>query len=241
MKIYPAIDLIGGQVVRLAKGDYQKKTVYGEDPLTTAQDFQKQGAEYLHVVDLDGAKDPEKRQVDLIGRIVRETGLKVQTGGGIRSLRDAANLLDQGVDRIIIGSMAVKNQSETLDIIKSLGAEHITLGLDVQLIDQKPMVAIHGWQEVSTTSADQLLKIYQTAGVTNILCTDISKDGMLTGPNFDLYRQLQQNWPDLDFIASGGIHSLDDLAHLKQDNTSGVIIGKALYEGRFNLKEALQC
>mgnify|MGYP001170807972 FL=1 len=103
------------------------------------------------------------------------------------------------------------------------------------------MVAIHGWQEVSTTSADQLLKIYQTAGVTNILCTDISKDGMLTGPNFDLYRQLQQNWPDLDFIASGGIHSLDDLAHLKQDNTSGVIIGKALYEGRFNLKEALQC
>lgn len=237
MIIYPAIDLINGQCVRLHKGDFAQQTTYETDPVDVAKIYKRNGAEWLHVVDLDGAKSPENRQTDLIAKIIRESSLKVQTGGGIRSLADVQTLIDAGAHRVIIGSLAVKTPALVKKIIADFGADHICLAADVLEENGVYKIAVSGWQESSSVNLDDFLTDYQEAGIQHILCTDISKDGTMQGCNVDLYDDLIAKFPDLSIQASGGISRLQDLTAL---NTNGVIIGKALYEGVFTVSEALE-
>ena len=238
--IYPAIDLINGQVVRLKEGDFARKTSYSDDPVAMAKGFQDEGASLLHVVDLDGAKDGKARQTKLISQIAQSTNLALQVGGGIRSLDDAKKLIDAGVDRVVIGSLAVKDPEAFIKIAEAVGPERLTLGLDCHLTESgEAMVAASGWQETSKVSADDLLGRYTSLGVKRVLCTDIKKDGMLAGPNFELYEKLSAKYPDLEFLASGGVSGKEDVTKLAKTGAFGVIIGKALYEGRLQLKEVL--
>ena len=242
MKIYPAIDMINGQVVRLTKGLFDQKTVYDNDPISMAKKFEELGCEYLHVVDLDGAKKGEPAQTDLVQQIAQSTNLKLQVGGGVRTSEHVQQLLQSGVDRVIIGSLAVKNIPLTKRIFETFGGDRITLGLDVSMNESGiPMVATHGWQEVSNLSAEDVLNEYLTLGLTQVLCTDISRDGTLTGPNFELYKELSLRFPTVNFLASGGLKSLEQVKALKADQVGGAIIGKAIYEGTLDLKEALLC
>jgi phosphoribosylformimino-5-aminoimidazole carboxamide ribotide isomerase len=239
-RIYPAIDLIGGEVVRLTQGAFDQVTTYDLDPVTVAASYRKAGAAYLHIVDLDGARNPRQRQFSLIQKIVQSSGLCVQTGGGIRSYGDVAGLLDCGVDRVIIGSLAVQDPQATQAILQRVSPARITLGLDVkQGEDGIYRVATHGWQKLSLQSADEILSFYRDLGVGVVLCTDVSRDGTGTGPNFELYRDLMQRYPEMDFIASGGVGSTNDVEEAKKMQLYGIIIGKALYEKKFDLREVL--
>jgi len=242
IKIYPAIDLINGEVVRLTKGDFAQKTVYGQDPLAVAKQFAADGAEYLHMVDLDGAKAGRPIQTEIFSRIVQETSLKLQVGGGIREMSHVETLMNAGVDRVILGSLAVKDSLLAKQIFEVFGGNRITLGLDV-LIDEAgvPLVATHGWQKVSNLSAEKVLTEFVTMGLDQVLCTDISRDGTLTEPNFELYARFKKHFPTVTFLASGGITSVDQIVKLKASNVGGAIIGRALYEGHIDLKEALRC
>ena len=242
MIIYPAIDLRGGRVVRLTEGRFDQEKSYGDDPLAVAKTFAAAGATWLHVVDLDGAKDPTKRQTPRVEKIARTCGLRVQTGGGIRDESQIAMLLAAGVQRVIIGSVAVKQPEVVRGWLKKFGADKVILSPDVRLAaDGTPRVAAAGWQEGTGLALDDFLNGYLTAGLTHILCTDISRDGKLTGPNTTLYAQLVKNFPALQIQASGGVSSLDDLRGLKTTGCAGAIVGRALYEKRFTLKEALAC
>lgn len=241
MRIYPAIDLIDGQVVRLTKGHFDQKTIYNQDPLAVAKGFEHLGSRYLHIVDLDGAKQSAPQQTEIISKIVKETQLKVQVGGGIRKLEHVETLLGLGVDRVIIGSMAVKDRALCSQIMKKFGGERITLGLDVFLKEQGAMVATHGWQEVSEVRASELIEFYAEFGLSQVLCTDISRDGTLSSPNFELYESLSETYPDLVFLASGGVKTADQIYDLKDRGVGGAIIGKAIYEGTLDLSEVLQC
>jgi phosphoribosylformimino-5-aminoimidazole carboxamide ribotide isomerase len=242
MIIYPAIDLRGGRVVRLTEGKFDQEKSYGDDPLAVAQGFKAAGATWLHVVDLDGAKDPAKRQTPLVERLAQESGLRVQTGGGIRDEAQVAALLKAGVRRVIVGSLAVRQPELVRGWIKSFGPEHIILSPDVRLDEAGiPRIAAAGWQETTGVALDDFLHDYLAAGLIHILCTDISRDGKLTGPNSTLYAQLVQRFPSLQIQASGGVSSLDDLRVLKTTGSAGAIVGRALYEKKFTLEEALAC
>lgn len=242
MIIYPAIDLRGGRVVRLTEGKFDQEKSYGDDPLAVAQDFAASGATWLHVVDLDGAKDPAKRQTALVEKIARGSGLRMQTGGGIRDESQIAALLAAGARRVIIGSLAAKQPDLVRGWLKQFGPESIILSPDVRLdADGTPRVAAAGWQESTGLALDDFLNGYLAAGLVHILCTDISRDGKLTGPNSALYAQLVKKFPSLQIQASGGVSSLDDLRVLKTTGSAGAIVGRALYEKKFTLKEALAC
>ncbi len=242
MKIYPAIDLMGGKVVRLAQGRFDQKTTYHDDPLEVARGFSSQGATYLHVVDLDGARQGQPMQVALLRDIARVVPLKLQVGGGIRTLEHVSRLIDSGIERVVIGSLAIQDPKLTKRIFETFGGERLTLGLDVMLDESgEPRVATHGWQQVSSVSAHEVLDRYLSMGLSQVLCTDISRDGMMTGPNFQLYQKLQVQYPHLTLLASGGMHRLSDLERLSSLNVGGAIIGKALYEGTLSLEEALRC
>lgn len=242
MIIYPAIDLRGGRVVRLTEGKFDQEKSYGDDPLAVAKDFAAAGATWLHVVDLDGAKDPAKRQTALVERIARGCGLRLQTGGGIRDESQIAALLAAGAQRVIVGSLAAKQPALVRGWLKKFGAERIILSPDVRLdTDGTPRVAAAGWQESTGLALDDFLNGYLAAGLVHILCTDISRDGKLTGPNRTLYVQLVQKFSSLQIQASGGVSSLDDLRALKTTGSAGAIVGRALYEKKFTLKEALAC
>lgn len=236
MIIYPAIDLIGGKCVRLYKGDFEQKTTYAASPTDTAQRYKNEGAQWLHLVDLDGARDPQKRQIDIIGEIIKQSGLKVQTGGGIRSVGDVEALLKAGASRVVIGSLAVKNPVVTQDIFKSFGADKLCLATDVMPKGDQYMIAISGWQEESALTLHALIEDYLDVGLAHILCTDISRDGTMAGCNIALYQDVQKYFPCIQVQASGGVRSLDDLKNL---TTAGAIIGKALYEGVLTVKQAL--
>ena len=236
MILYPAIDLIDGKCVRLFKGDFEQKTTYDVSPFEVLETYKAEGAEWVHIVDLDGAKDSKNRQSDLMREISNESGLKIQTGGGIRSAEDVKVLLGLGVSRVVIGSMAVQKIDETKEIIKEFGADKVCIAMDVLPQEDKFYVAVHGWQEGSNVLLEDLIKDYQSVGLKHVLCTDISKDGTMTGCNFDLYKSLNEQFPDIKFQASGGVHALEDLKKL---NTGGVIVGKALYENVFTVKQAL--
>lgn len=242
MMIYPAIDLINGQCVRLYKGQFESKTVYNSDPRDVAKSYYDAGAQWLHLVDLDGAKNPQHRQGQIIGDIVRGAGLKIQTGGGIRSRDDAVQLFDLGVARIIIGSLAVSNPELTASLFHEFGAEKICLALDV-VPDHNGLfrVAVSGWQETSAQELTAVIDHYIHHGVQHLLCTDIARDGTMAGCNIALYQTLKRKFPMLNIMASGGVHTLDNLRELKQAGIDGAVIGKALYEGAFTLQEALSC
>lgn len=241
MQIYPAIDLSGGQCIRLTQGDFNQATIYESNPLLQAKKFIDQGATWLHMVDLDGAKDPAQHQLPLIEQIIEQTPLTIQTGGGIRSLEDVTIRLQAGVERVIIGSLAVQQPEVVEQILNVHGAAHIVLALDVFIEDEVPMVATHGWQQTSEKDLHQVIARFIDLGLKHVLCTDIHCDGTLMGPNFALYRSITERYPELAVQASGGVSQLEDLSQLREIGVNGVIIGKALYENRFTLSEALAC
>ncbi len=242
MIIYPAIDLRGGRVVRLTEGRFDQEKSYGDDPLAVARDFAAAGATWLHVVDLDGAKDPAHRQTELVVKLARDSGLRVQTGGGIRDDAQVAALLTGGAKRVIVGSLAARDPELVRGWLARFGGERIVLAPDVRLDAAGiPRVAAAGWQETTGLALDDFLRSYVDAGLVHILCTDISRDGKLTGPNTGLYAALVAKFPNLQLQGSGGVSSLDDLRALRAAGAAGAIVGRALYEKKFTLNEALKC
>ncbi len=240
MIIYPAIDLRGGRVVRLTEGKFDQEKSYGDDPLAVARGFRAAGAAWLHVVDLDGAKDPARRQIALVERLARESGLRMQTGGGIRDEAQIAAILAAGAERVIVGSLAVKDPALVKGWLKQFGPDRLILSPDVRLdATGTPRIAAAGWQESTGVALDDFLRDFLAAGLVHVLCTDISRDGKLTGPNTALYTELLRKFPALQLQASGGVSSLADLRALKAAGAPGAIVGRALYEGKFTLPEAL--
>lgn len=240
--IIPAIDLIDGCVVRLHQGDYGARRDYGEDPLARLQRYQASGAQLLHIVDLTGAKDPKARQIPLLRELLGNLSIPVQTGGGIRSAEDVRSLLDAGAARVVVGSAAVKRTDEVAGWMKTFGADKLVLALDVRINKAgNAEVAVSGWQENSGVLMDDLIRAFEPAGLRYVLTTDISKDGTLAGPNTALYAKLAQTFPNIDFQASGGIGSLDDIRAVSHTGAAGVIVGRALLEGKFTLEEAIEC
>lgn len=240
--IIPAIDLIDGCVVRLHQGDYGARRDYGEDPHARLQRYQASGAQLLHIVDLTGAKDPKARQIPLLRELLGSLSIPVQTGGGIRSADDVRSLLDAGAARVVVGSAAVKRTDEVAGWMKTFGADKLVLALDVRINKAgNAEVAVSGWQENSGVLMDDLIRAFEPAGLRYVLTTDISKDGTLAGPNTALYAKLAQTFPNIDFQASGGIGSLDDIRAVSHTGAAGVIVGRALLEGKFTLEEAIEC
>ena len=233
MELFPAIDLIDGCAVRLVKGDYAQKTIYSENPAAVARSFAAAGAKYLHVVDLEGAKDGGTPNLETIRTIVKESGLLVEVGGGIRSEEVIKTYLDAGVFRVILGTAAVQNPAFLEEMVRKYG-EKIAVGVDIK----DGRIAIHGWTEVSEESCFAFCEKLQKIGVKTIICTDISKDGTLTGPNVE-YTKLLTEKTGLDVIASGGVSCMDDLARLHECGIKGAIIGKALYEKKISLPDAV--
>lgn len=240
--IIPAIDLIDGCVVRLHQGNYGARRDYGEDPLVRLQRYQASGAQLLHIVDLTGAKDPKARQIPLLRELLGSLSIPVQTGGGIRSADDVRSLLDAGAARVVVGSAAVKRTDEVAGWMKTFGADKLVLALDVRINKAgNAEVAVSGWQENSGVLMDDLIRAFEPSGLQYVLTTDISKDGTLAGPNTALYAKLAQTFPNIDFQASGGIGSLDDIRAVSHTGAAGVIVGRALLEGKFTLEEAIEC
>ncbi len=241
MNIYPSIDILGGKCVRLLKGRFDQVTHYPRAPIEFAQAYADAGAKHLHIVDLSGAEASENRQFDLIKTIVEDSPLEVQVGGGIRCQAEVERLLELGVKRVVIGSLAVKDEPATRAIFEALGGDRITLAADVQWKDDAFRVATEGWTQTENITGFELIQRYQSAGLQHVLCTDIQKDGTLEGPNVALYQKLVQSYPGLQVQASGGVQGLSDLPKLRETGAHGVIIGKALLEQRFTLEEALRC
>lgn len=234
MKIYPAIDLRGGQVVRLTKGDYDQMTVYASDPAEIARGFAAQGAEYLHVVDLDGAKDGSLANFEAVTAIAKAADLFVEVGGGIRDMGRIEKYLSLGVDRCILGTAAVNNPAFLREALAEFG-KHIAVGVDAK----DGFVAVAGWLEVTEKRGVDFCCELRDMGVGTVIYTDIARDGMLSGPNHELYAQLSEI-SDLDVIASGGVTTVSDVQRLAATGIHGAIIGKALYTGRISLQEALE-
>ncbi|PSN07820.1 1-(5-phosphoribosyl)-5-[(5-phosphoribosylamino)methylideneamino]imidazole-4-carboxamide isomerase [Siccibacter turicensis] len=240
--IIPALDLIDGTVVRLHQGDYGQQRDYGSDPLPRLQAYQAQGAEVLHLVDLTGAKDPAKRQIPLLKTLVAGVSVPVQVGGGVRSEADVEALLNAGVARVVIGSTAVKSPEVVKQWFTRFGAEQLVLALDVRIDDAgNKQVAVSGWQENSGVTLEALVEQFLPVGLKHVLCTDISRDGTLAGSNVDLYKEVCARFPQVAFQASGGIGGLADISALTGSGVIGVIVGRALLEGKFTLTEAIQC
>lgn len=234
--IYPAIDIIDGKCVRLTKGDYNTKVVYDDDPLQMAQYFKSKGAEFIHIVDLDAAKNPANHNRKLIADIITQSGLKVQTGGGCRTEADVETLLALGAHRVIIGSAAVNHREEVFQWIKKYGTDKIVIGADV--VDQK--IATHGWQHVTDENIFDFITSYLAEGGTTFLCTDIAKDGMLAGASRQLYKDILQTFEDVQLIASGGVHDMGEVDLLRQMGMESIIIGKAIYEGKIQIDDLFE-
>lgn len=239
--IIPAIDLIEGKVVRLFQGDYGQKTEYQLDPIDVVHNYADAGASFLHIVDLTGAKDTKKRQIELISNMVATGRMKFQAGGGIRHKEDVEQLLQCGVERVVVGSLAVKEPETVMAWVREFGPQSIVLALDINIDkDGRRFIATHGWQENSGVQLDDLLAQFTSVGVAHVLCTDISRDGTLAGANEQLYKDVVQQFPSVSWQASGGIGSLDDIQRLKPTQVQNVILGRALLEGKFTLEEAIK-
>ncbi|EID2490280.1 1-(5-phosphoribosyl)-5-[(5-phosphoribosylamino)methylideneamino]imidazole-4-carboxamide isomerase [Campylobacter coli] len=237
--IIPALDLIDGQVVRLVKGDYEQKKVYKYDPLEKFREYENAGATWLHLVDLSGAKDPNKRQLALIEKLTNEVSVNLQVGGGIRTKEEIQALLDCGVKRVVIGSLAITNPTLCVEILQHFGSEAIVLALDT-ILKEDYMIAINAWQDTSDKRLLEVLEFYNIKGLKHILCTDISRDGTMQGVNARLYKLIHEIFPHICIQASGGVASLKDLENLK-GICSGVIVGKALLDGVFSVEEGIRC
>lgn len=234
MNIFPAIDLYDCKAVRLYKGDYNQMTVYSENPIEIARDFEKQGASFVHLVDLEGAKNGTTPNINTVKQIAQETSLFTEIGGGIRSLETIEKYISIGVDRVILGTAAVENEELLKEAVAKYG-DKIAVGVDIK----DGMVAVKGWLEKSSYDAFSFCEKMQNTGVKTLICTDISKDGAMKGTNLDLYRQLSEKF-EVDITASGGVSSIEDIKNLAEMKIYGAIIGKAYYIGAINLKEAIE-
>jgi phosphoribosylformimino-5-aminoimidazole carboxamide ribotide isomerase len=241
MIIYPAIDIIKSKCVRLYQGNFDLETVYSLEALSMAKKFVSEGASWLHLVDLDGADNPENSQLSVITEIIKETKVNVQTGGGIRTKSQVENLLTQGASRVIIGSMAVQHPKEVMEWFNYFGTDHLVLAFDVLNKDNQPMITTNAWKNISEYSLFDLIDTYLSVGLKHVLCTNIALDGTLGGPDFKLYDQIIKQFPSLSLQASGGIQSIDDIKLLQNKGLNGAIIGRALYENKFSLPEVLSC
>lgn len=240
--VIPAIDIRNARVVRLSQGDYARETVYDLPPLETAQRYARDGAQWLHLVDLDAARAGGYTLQPLLAGLRDSTALQVQTGGGIRSEREVEALLMLGVARVVVGTLAVREPDRVRGWIQDYGAERITLALDARQDAQGVWrLPVNGWTEASAQTLDELLQHYADAGLQHLLCTDITRDGMLGGFNLDLYRMLAQRWPMLQVQASGGVRSIGDVRAAREAGAGAAILGRALLEGRLDLAEALAC
>ena len=233
MLLFPAIDLYGGKAVRLLRGDYRQMTVYDNQPLNVARKFQEAGAKCLHVVDLEGAKEGTVPHLPLISEMLKKTSLFVEVGGGIRSDEILKQYMDIGVHRAILGTAAVEDEDFLIRSVQKYG-DRIAVGIDVR----NGYVSIRGWTEESAYTTDSFVEKMEKIGVSTVICTDISKDGAMKGTNVELYRHLS-SITKMNITASGGVSSIRDIQELNKLNLYGAILGKALYEGAFNLKEAL--
>lgn len=234
--IIPAIDIIDGKCVRLTKGDYDTKKVYNEDPVSVAKEFESYGIKRLHVVDLDGARSKHIVNDAVLRRITSETNLTVDFGGGIKTDDDVARAFDAGAHMITIGSIAVTDPERSLKWLEKYGPDSIVLGADVR----NGKVSINGWKEDSTEDLIPFLDKYLKAGIKNVLCTDISKDGMLQGPAIDLYKEVMKAYPTCQLIASGGVSGIEDIIALDKAGIPAVVFGKAIYEGRIDMREIMK-
>lgn len=233
IELIPAIDIINGQCVRLTKGDYDQKTVYRDSPAEVAREFEELGFKRLHVVDLDGAKSKHIVNTKVLQAITKTTHLRVDFGGGIKTDKDIETAFENGAEMVTVGSIAVTHPERFIAWLQKYGAERLILGADVR----NGKISINGWKEDSTEDLLPFLKKYIEAGVKNVLCTEISKDGTLQGPAIELYRSVMKEYPDLHLIASGGVSSIEDIQALNEAGIPAVVFGKAIYEGKINLKE----
>ncbi len=233
MRIYPAIDIIDGACVRLVQGDYSQKTKFADDPCEIAMRWQNEGGEFIHIVDLDGARNGEMSNFDLIVRIADKLNIPIEVGGGVRNMDCVEKYLDNGVNRVIIGTSALSNPDFVKEAVSKYG-ERIVVGIDAK----DGMVAVNGWEEVSTTSAIDLAKQMEKIGVKTIIYTDIATDGMLKGPNVQAMKEMTEA-VSIDVVASGGVSSAEDIARLKDTGVEGAIVGKALYTDALCLKDAI--
>jgi phosphoribosylformimino-5-aminoimidazole carboxamide ribotide isomerase len=233
IELIPAIDIIDGKCVRLSQGDYAQKTIYNENPVEIAKQFENIGIKRLHLVDLDGAKKGQIVNIKVLETIASKTSLVIDFGGGLKTNEDIERVFNAGATIATAGSIAVKNQSLFFNWVKKYGADKILLGADVK--DEK--IAIQGWLENTNISILDFIKENTNAGITTIFCTDISKDGMMQGPSLELYKKIITTYPSLNLIASGGVSSIEDLYKLNEIGCKGVIIGKAIYENKISVKE----
>lgn len=233
MRIIPAIDIIEGKCVRLSKGDYDTKKIYSENPLEVAKEFEAHGIQYLHLVDLDGAKSHHIVNHKVLDQIASQTELRIDFGGGLKSDDDLRIAFESGANQVTGGSIAVKDKEVFLGWLKKYGPDKIMLGADA--MNEK--VAVSGWLEESNEDLIPFIQSYQKKGIEYVICTDINKDGMLEGPSFELYKKILNKVPNLKLIASGGISEFDELPKLAQMGCEGTIIGKAIYENRISLKQ----
>lgn len=233
MNIFPAIDLIDKKAVRLYKGDYDKVTVYSDSPVEVAKDFERQGAEFLHVVDLDGAKDGQTPNFEVVRDIIENTNLKVEIGGGIRSMDTIEKYISIGVYRVILGTAATENPEFLKEAVLKYG-DKIAVGADIK----DGYVAIRGWLEKSKYTIDEFCEVLYDIGVKTVIVTDVTKDGAMQGTNHDLYKNLSEKF-NLSFVASGGVSAIDDVERLMKMNLGGAIIGKAIYTGDIDLASVI--
>lgn len=240
--IIPAIDLIQGKTVRLYQGSYDKTTEYQQTPLQLRDLYAEAGAGILHLVDLTGAKNAADRQLELLTTLMKNAPLPVQVGGGVRTAADVEQLLAAGASRVVVGSVAIREPETVQGWLRTYGGDKIVLALDVSINAKgDKTLPSHGWIEESTITLEQVLDGFIAAGAKHVLCTDISKDGTLQGPNVALYAELVQKYPQIQWQASGGVGSLADIKALKPTGVAGVILGRALLEGKFTVEEAIQC
>ena len=238
MKIIPAIDLRRGKCVRLLKGDFDKETEYSSNPVEIGRQFSGLDVSDLHIVDLDGALTGAQRNREIVAELVRESGLQVQVGGGLRSHDDLAGWFDKGVTRCVVGSLAVKEPDVVMSWLREFGSNAIVIALDVRLeAGGRPMLTTQGWTEETDVSLWEFLDDYGDAGVQHLLCTDVLRDGTMSGPNFDLYVEILNRYPTLQLQASGGVRNIDDLELLRELGVPAAITGRALLDGRISAKE----
>ena len=239
---YPAIDVRDGRVVRLVQGDYDRETRYAADPFALAMRYADAGARWLHLVDLDAARAGGYTLAPLLRRIAEDGRLRVQTGGGVRDEAAIAAILDAGASRVVVGSLAVREPERVVEWLRSFGAERITVALDTRRDDDGVWrLPVHGWTERAERDLDACLDLYAAAGARHLLCTDIARDGMLQGPNLDLYRSVVARVPALALQASGGVRDAADVAAARAVGCAGAVLGKALLESRLTVEEALAC
>lgn len=238
--LYPAIDVRDGRVVRLRQGDYRQETRYANDPLEQALQYADAGATWLHLVDLDAARAGGYALAPLLDQVKARTALRVQTGGGVRSAQDVRRMIDAGADRVVVGSLAVREPETVVGWLQDFGVERITAALDARRIGGRWQLPTEGWTQQSGVELEVLLQRYAEAGLRHLLCTDIERDGMLAGPNMALYRHVVSLQPGLHLQASGGVRDIGDIEAARELGCAGAVLGKALLEGRFDLAQALR-